>query len=541
MTIVKPFKKYAEQHPNKPAIVTANKTVTYSDFYKRLNRTANALLENRVKSGLAKSDHRVALLLGNRIEFLEVFLAAAAIGSVAVVLDTKWTGADLSREISECGPSMIVTESTYCEKLKPCPKDIPTVRVDGENKGTWLQTFSDDSPKVDVSGDDLFYMGYTSGTTGNPKGFLRTQNSWVQTFAVSDIEFGITGSDHILCPGPFVHSLSLYVAVYTLFNGAVFYLEPSFQVAKLTKLLQAHPISVLYIVPTMLNMILRRNQPFSPLALRKVISSGDKLEESAKSQFTSIFPEVDLYEFYGASELSFVTVLDPYGQRKNPDSVGRPFGNVSTSIRDEGGNEVALGEIGTLYVKSPMVFSRYFKNPKETASVFQNGWATVGDLAWEDAGGYIYLAGRKKNMIIAGGLNIYPEEVEKVILQSPDILEAVVVGVKDDLRGEKVVAAVTGKNIKRMDAGELKQLCIRNLPRYKCPKDIYHFEEFPYTSSGKIARSQVKQMLLKREEVRHGGSGGGCSKKNSNRQSRGDVSSYAAGTTGSNGHSGHSG
>ncbi|HET7579444.1 MAG TPA: AMP-binding protein [Bacillales bacterium] len=499
MTIIKPLREFAVQQPNKPAIITKNRNITYGCLYQRINRISRALMDKQIPS--EKVQQKVGILLGNRTEFLEFFISAAAIGAVAVVFDTKWTAKDLTGKIKECQPDILITESAYADKLGRQTSETKMVWVDHPDDEQWLRSFSDKPLKKDVPGDALFYMGFTSGTTGDPKGFLRTQDSWVETFRISNVEFGISKDDHILSPGPFVHSLSLYAAVYSLFIGATFYMEPSFRASSLLALFREYPISVVYVVPTMLKSILHRAQGLDHWPdLRKIISSGDKLDASTKEKFSLTFSDVDLYEYYGASELSFVTVLDPTGNREKPDSVGRPFENVTISIRDKHGHDVPPGQVGTLYVKSPMVFSHYFGNPEETAKVLRNGWATVGDIAYQDDKGYIYLVGRKKNMIIGGGLNIYPAEVEKLLLQHPEVQEAVVVGVKDRFWGEKVVAAITGHGVTEIDERSVRRFCRERLSRYKNPRRIHLFEQFPYTSSGKIAREKVKQMILTRED-----------------------------------------
>jgi len=326
----------------------------------------------------------------------------------------------------------------------------------------------------------------------------------VKSFKASEIEFGINAADHILVPGPLVHSHFLYAAVHGLYTGATVYLQDKFSAAKMLSCMEQFPLSVVYMVPTMFEALFKAvedtQEPLPVNCVRALISSGAKWGTQSKHKITNFFPAADLYEFYGASELSFVTVLDPEGNRRKPDSVGRPVHGVDISIRNKDGGEAAVGEVGKLYVRSEYVFMGYYRNPGETRHVLgENGWATVHDMAWRDEDGYVYIAGREKNMMICGGLNIYPEEVERVILQLPEIEEAVVVGVPDQYWGEKIVALVRAKSGMTIRKNVIKRHCRTHLAGYKCPRKVVEVDAFPYTTSGKIARERVKAFLLNRD------------------------------------------
>lgn len=209
-----------------------------------------------------------------------------------------------------------------------------------------------------------------------------------------------------------------------------------------------------------------------------------------------LFPNADIIEFYGASELSFVSYLLDSDHETKGHTVGRPFPKVQTKIIKEDGAEARQGEVGLLSVKSPWVFNGYLNLPEESKQVIHNGWATVGDLAFMDEDGYYTIVGRKHNMIISGGLNVYPEEVENVIVQFSGIMEAAVIGLPDSYWGEKVIAVVSVKENSPMHEDRLLNYCKKFLPNYKCPKQLVVVKEFPYTSSGKIARSELKDELI---------------------------------------------
>lgn len=190
-------------------------------------------------------------------------------------------------------------------------------------------------------------------------------------------------------------------------------------------------------------------------------------------------------------------MLDPKGNKEKPASVGRPFQGVDISVRDDQGQEVSTGEAGILYVKSRMVFSGYFQNPEATKKVLHDGWATAGDLARLDEDGYVYLVGRGNNMIITGGLNVHPEEIERVVLQMPEVKEAVALGIPDEYWGERVILAAILNPRQQVQKRELRAYCRSRLPIFKRPRQVHIFEQFPYTSSGKVARKELREIILK--------------------------------------------
>jgi long-chain acyl-CoA synthetase len=491
----------ATKEPNKIAITTLSQEITYKEFTHLLNQTAHALMDSpfskKRDSPLETKtrNYTVAMLLLNRVEFLQCFLGTAMLGGIAVPFDPKWSTSEMENRLEQCTPDVLIIDQDYVGRIKRVP---PQTRVIIYNE-EWTRSYSNMKPDVpSISDDTDFYMGYTSGTTGKSKAFTRSHRSWVHSFEVSEAEFGIRTDDHIMAPGPLVHSLSLFAAVQALCIGSTLHLLEKFEAGEVLNQLKQKPISIVYLVPTMIEALLLEIDKIgeggylSSAQALAFISSGAKLLPSTKQQLENKFSQVDLYEFYGASELSFVTILDPVESKRSPDSVGRPFYEVQVSIRNTSGAEAEVGEVGRLFVQSEMLFSGYANDEEETQKVLQKGWATVGDLAKRDEDGYIYLVGREKNMIISGGLNIYPEEVEKVLKQLSFVEEAVVIGASDSYWGEKLVALIVPKEGAIVNEKEILEYCREVLSSYKCPRQIIKVNSLPYTSSGKVARSKVK-------------------------------------------------
>jgi long-chain acyl-CoA synthetase len=226
--------------------------------------------------------------------------------------------------------------------------------------------------------------------------------------------------------------------------------------------------------------------------VRMVLSGGAKLSPALRSRLARMFPQAAVTEYYGASELSFVTV----SRGDCPaDSVGRPFHGVRVSLRRDDGSEVSPGEIGRLHVRSTMVCSAALQ-PQDSGFRMEDGWATVGDLAWRDENGCIYLAGREGGMMISGGLNVYPAEVEAVLHALPEVAEAAVFGLPDPYWGEKVCAVIRWSGCATLTRAQLRERCSRRLDRRKCPQRFFATDHFAHTESGKIAVAALRRTLL---------------------------------------------
>lgn len=510
MLITDPIDFSAYHHPQKIAIVTAQATVTYAELSASINQTANALLA-LTNSDAVSEQKKVAVLLDNSLELLQVFLAAAKIGWLSLIFDPKWTVKDLNVLLAEIRPGILVIHDTYQGRIEQSAEQthVIVVPTSGETASVeptrefsqWLQSYSSAEPAMQAQEEDTFYVGYTSGTTGKPKGFVRTHRSWVESFRMSNAAFRIDADHHVLAPGPLVHSLSLYAATATLFAGATVHIVQKFTAQNVLDVIFAQSITDLYVVPTMFEALyeesLKRSQSQATTSsVRGIISTGDKWSALSKQKVKMVFPGASLFEFYGASELSFVTILDPDGNQRRPDSVGKPVENVTISIRDAEGKEVQRGEAGTLYVQSPMLFAGYYMGSAIASESNENGWATVGDIAKQDEEGFVYIVGRKNNMLISGGLNIYPQEIEEVLVQIPSIHEALVIGVPDTHWGEKIVALVKLKPEATLEEDTVKMYCRDHLAIYKCPKEIRQVEAFSYTQSGKIARQVMREQFI---------------------------------------------
>ncbi|MEX1028457.1 MAG: AMP-binding protein [Paenibacillaceae bacterium] len=506
MLITDAVQSQAARNPDKTAIFDDTCQITYRELYHRIKKAANFLLtyyENDFDPEATITI--VGFLLNNRVELIEFFLAATKIGLCSAIFDPKWSDVNIETIINECKLKVLIVDTELLPRLTNIPVTTKVIAINTKNplassaNTSHSDGCNEDEPKRASTNGSLFYMGYTSGTTGKPKGFLRSQQSWIESFSMAQQVFSLNEDNQVMAPGPLVHSLTLYAAIQTLYFGGTFHLTSKFKRELALEWLASNPITHIYLVPTMFEAIYNSSisRPLGSCAptVQSLITSGDKWTPESKQKVKQVFENAGIFEFYGASELSFVTVLDPEGNSQKPDSIGKPFAGVEVSIRKQDGQEASEGEIGQVFIKSKMIFSGYYHNEDETRQVLQGEWATVGDLAMRDSDGFLYMVGRKKNMIISGGLNIYPEEIEKVLLMLDQIEEAVVVGVPDSYWGQKVVALIKLRDGAVLDNQEIKALCRRHLASYKCPKEIIRVASFPYTTSGKISRTKVSELI----------------------------------------------
>lgn len=378
-------------------------------------------------------------------------------------------------------------ERRWAIEERTCPARILTL-------GTTVKSGPARTPSRPTE-DTLFYIGFTSGSTGMPKGFERTHGSWLKSFDVTEAEFGIGAGDHVLIVGSLQHSLHLYGAVHALHVGARVTVLDGFDPKVVASSLASGTITALYATPTQLHYVssvLERRQPVS--SLRLVMASGAKWPAEERRRMSAIFPQANLAEFYGASETSFLTVLHPH--ETPPDgSVGRPVAGVQLRIGDPDGPLLPAGNTGRIWAKSPLHFKDYVCGEGPDTR-WRDGWLTVGDHGYLDERGFLFLTGRENRMIISGGLNIYPEEVERVLEEAPDVANAAVFGLPDTARGERLVAVVHPAAGMHPSPEQLYQACVARLGRAYSPRDIHVWRAWPLTAGGKTDLVKIRQGLL---------------------------------------------
>ncbi|MSO97011.1 MAG: fatty-acyl-CoA synthase [Rhodospirillaceae bacterium] len=457
--------------PENPAIVFGDETITYGELAWRMCRVASGVDVRRAQ--------RVAVSLPNHPALLEIFLGATLAGAVLVLFEPKWPRATLDQVIAAHQPQLIIGEDQAANvKLAAYAQ----WRDQQDPNRTLL---AQPTPRMP------FLVGFTSGTTGTPKAFIRSHESWTRSFAASKIEFGTSNKTKVLLPGPLSHGLSLYAAVETLNAGGAVYIQPAFDAQRMMTIARAGQVNVLVAAPTLLDLIHEAVGGEPAPAITRIITAGAKLSPALRDNLTHVFPNGEIIEYYGASELSFVTVAKP-GEGCPPESVGRAFNGVQLKVTPDD------AEAGMVWVKSDMIAAGYVGEKDGSGFRVQDGWATVGDRGRLDERGFLTLLGREDDMIITGGLNVYPAEVEAVVAAMPGVSEVAVLGEDDTRWGQVVTAVLALQPNAHLQMVQLKDHCTAHLTPHKLPRRWFAIDDFTHTASGKIDRTKVAALLRER-------------------------------------------
>ncbi len=469
---------------------------TYAELVERMDRVASMAV---AELGIAKGD-RIALMAPNCIEFIEVVLGVAGAGGVTAMVNPKLTGPELAYICNDSGARVLFVHASLEELARS--SDLPTVErivvIGGDYEGL-VQAATPELPAVELEEWDLFALSYTAGTTGHPKGAMLSHRSRSLTFYAMMVEFGCySQDDRALATAPLYHGAGFAFAVAPLaFGGFTEVGPPKYDPEWTLRTLRDMELTNVFFVPTHFNAIFALPEAtlaeVKPRHLRTIISNAAPLPQATKEKIVAYFGEGLLHETYGSTEGSIVTNLRPPDQLRKIQCVGLPIPATEIKLLDDAGNEVAPNEVGELFSRSPYLFNGYWGLPEATAESLRDGWFSAGDLAVKDDEGFIYIVDRKKDMIISGGVNIYPREIEEVLHHHPGVKEAACVGVKDEYWGEALAAYVVARSSSELTEAELVAFCEERLARYKLPKSITFIDELPRNAAGKVLRKDLRE------------------------------------------------
>lgn len=503
------------RRPGELAVSIGRASLSYGQLVDRAARVAAGLdgiapVPGR-KLDLPPGGRLVALVVGNDPAVAELFVGATAAPHACAILDPQWAPAQIQRVIARLAPDLLVVGGSLSAPTEHFVKlGFPTVGLGAACAGAepyeaWLARQAPAEPRrrhhQPGDSDATFLVGFTSGTTASPKPFRRARRSWQVSLAAGRSVFGLDANSHTLAPGPLAHGLALYALAETLDAGAGFYGLPHFNGPAMAHLLTEREIPRIVVVPTMLQALCEAAAAAGAVlgGVRCIVTSGAKLEGSVLTRARKVLPNVEVIEYYGASELGFVTVAKHPGSLAR-EGVGRPFPGVQVEVRDGGAAGAAAEQGGTIFVRSPLVCQGYLWGEDGHGFRVEDGWATVGDTGRLDGVGALHLAGREGGMLITGGHNVYPAEVESIVKRWPGLDEAVIVGVPDPYLGQALVAVVSGAAAGALTLEDFAKLCLWELPRYKVPRHVLAAREWPLTSSGKIARGEVEGWIRNGDE-----------------------------------------
>ena len=507
------LKNNAANYPDHLGCQDKNKSFTFKEWNDRACRLANGLKEKGVGYG-----DRVAILAYNRAEWMEMYAACAKGGVIAVPIMFRLTPREYEYILNHAECKAFIVEAPFVEgvisissKLKTVPSDnyicigngdAPEGFVDYER---FIEESSPGEPDVMVDAADIWTIMYTSGTTGKPKGAVRTHESYMAQFMLSNVNMGVCSEDKILLVMPMCHVNSiLYSFAYTLLAApAMVYNVTTFDPEDFLQTVSEYKITYTSLVPTHYITILSLSegvkQKYDVSSIRQLLISSAPARKDLKLAIMDYFKSAELWEAYGSTEAGLVTYLRPEEQFTRLGSIGREiFGSDRIKLLDITREEVPEGEVGELFSRSPISFKEYWKDSEKTKTAFHGEWCSAGDMARRDEDGYYYLVDRKQNMIITGGENVYPSEVENVVGGHPAVKNIAVIGIPDDKWGEAVKAVIVpneGYKPGEELARDIIDYCRDKIAGYKRPKsiDFIQEEEMPVTATGKILHRVLRE------------------------------------------------
>ena len=493
VSIAEGIRSAAAHTPEKIALSENERSLDYRSLVDRINRVSNGIIHDL---GLEKGEH-IALMSGNCLEFIEIVCGAGDAGVATAMINPRLTKNEAAYICNDSRARVLFVHELQKEVLEiSALETIERIIVIGGDYEIWLQEQENTKTEVHISEKDIFSIPYTAGTTGNPKGVLLPHRSRVLTFFSMAVEYGCYSSeDRALAIAPLFHGAGFAFALAPVFFGGYCEILSKFEPETVLKKLAENDITNTFMVPTHFNAIFALGEStlsqYQFPSLRTLISNAAPLPQSSKEKIVGYFGQGILFECYGSTE-GAIANLRPADQLRKTKCVGKPFPCTQVRLLDENGKEVERGEIGELYSRSPFLFSGYWGKDEATKNSLRRGWFSAGDMAMQDDEGYLYIVDRKNDMIISGGVNIYPRDIEEVLHSHEDIIEAAVVGVPDDYWGEKILAVIVCKDEMILNDEKLDEYCRQHLADYKVPKEYKEIEQLPRNAAGKVLRRELK-------------------------------------------------
>lgn len=496
----------AKQHANETAFVLGKHSLTFAQYNARVNRLADALMAR----GLKKGD-RIALLSSNRIEFVEAYGAAEKAGFIAVPLNHRLQRAEIEYIVANSEAAAVIVEDKLlplCAGLRP---DATFVfdGIYGSNSSyeALLASGRDVEPSVSIGPRDVAYMMYTGGTTGRPKGVLLDHYGQMMNARTMLIEATISKRDTLLTVMPLNHIGGKNFANAHFHCAAANILVPGFDAQGVLDTIVAHNVRCMLLAPTMIKMLLDQlgERQFSYAGLETIYYSSAPMPVSllrlAIEKFGRIF-----MQFYGLTE-SGPSATALHKEDHRPDgtpeeqrrlaSAGRPMIYNEVEVVDDQDRVLDVGQVGEVRIRGEQIMQGYWRNLQATTETLRNGWIYSGDYGELDEAGYLFVVGRKKDVIISGGENIYPREIEEVLSAHPAVKEVAVVGAPDDKWGEAVTAVIALNDGHSLSSEDVVAYCRMHLASYKKPRQVHFWPSLPRSSLGKLVKTEIRDQFWK--------------------------------------------
>ncbi len=497
MNIAKNLQRAAFHFPTQPAVVEGSREISFLEFSQESNRVATALIEMGVRPG-----DSVALCAPNSYHWLVFYFGAMAAGAVAVTLSNSLTRSELIQILDDAQPKILFTEDERLNDLGQRP-DRPYLEKIVSNEGdiSYKELIGKGTPSFKVierDRTDTAAVLYTGGTTGTPKGVMLThENLMISAHNISYHERS-THTDCALCFLPLNHVFAqVHIVNATIYSGGRVVIQPSFDLENVLHTIGKNRVTKFYAVPTIYIRLLSIDD------LKEKLGSLRYCFSAAASMASEVVREwkertgLNIHESYGMTESAAMVTYNHY-YRHVIGSVGTPVSTIEVQIRDLAGNVLKTGAEGEICIRGPNIMKGYLNKPKETRAAFWEGWFRSGDIGVFDKNGYLFIVDRLKDMVITGGENVYPREIEEVLYTRPEVEECAVIGLPDREYGERVTAFIIPKKDLQIDPADLKSYLKTKLSSFKVPKEFISVADLPRSAAGKILKRELKKKALEK-------------------------------------------
>ena len=502
ITLPQLLKSRAERDPDKTFLFFGDQEISYRSLDETIDRTAHGLNKLGVKKG-----HPVCILLPNCPEFLYSFFGIMKAGAVAVPINFNLKGEEIKYILNHSEATALMTTLEFLKRIleirHACPR-LSHLILAGSSPGEGIIAFNEllksSSParEIGIEGSDPAAIIYTSGTTGHPKGVVLTHRNYLFDTEQFVRVTQMTEQDRFLCILPLFHVNGQVVTTLSpIYAGASMVLMEKFSPKDFFPALARFKATAFSGVPTVYAILLNlpEAEQYDLSSLRFCVCGAAPMPVDLFQRFEQKF-RAFILEGYGLSEGTCVSSVNPPGGDRKIGSIGVPLPGQEMRIVDDQDRELESSQVGEIVVKGDNVMQGYFKNREATADALRGGWLHTGDLGYRDGDGYFHIVGRKKEMIIRGGENIYPKEIEEVLFRHPKVLEAAVVGLPDPVWGEEVCAFIALKEGMLAEPEEFIEYCKTRLADFKCPRRVVFWRQFPKTATGKIQKGKLKEEYL---------------------------------------------